>query len=112
MAEEEKEGEKLEVSGSWDVEFYAPEDTPTVFSDGAFVFGTGNEFIISFYQTQVPALTDELKTKIKAVRSKCVARVVVTPFQMRRLVNALQSNLEKYDAKQAAAKQPKETGEE
>lgn len=86
------------------VEYYATDDTPSIYSDGTFVVHTENEFVISFYQTQFPPITDEGVKDLKEVRSRCIVRVIVSPSQMRRLTDALATNLGKYEAK-ARAKQ-------
>jgi hypothetical protein len=96
MVDEEKHEES---TGQLRLEHYAPEDTPTIFSDGAFVIHTGNEFVISFYQTQYPPISDEVKPQSNVVKSKCIVRIVMTPFQMHRFVDALKSNLEKAEVK-------------
>jgi hypothetical protein len=81
--------------GSLKIEFYAPDETPTIFSDAQFVIHTGNEFVISFYQAQYPAISEELKLHTDTIKSRCLVRVVLTPFQMQRLAGALQANLNK-----------------
>ena len=93
--------EKVEVAppGAIKVEYYATDDVPSIYSDGSFVVHTENEFVISFYQTQFPPINEESAKELKELRSKCIVRIIVSPNQMRRLTEALATNLGKYDVK-------------
>ena len=100
------ETENQQFGNSFKVEFYAPDETPTLFSDAQFVIHTGNEFIISFYQAQYPAMSDEIKPQTTTIKSRCIVRIAISPAQMHKLVEALQSNIEKVEKKKS-----KQTGE-
>ena len=82
------------------IEYYVPKELASIYSDGASILHTENEFILSFFQTEYPpGIPVELMAEIDKISSKCVARILMSPFQMRRLVEALQVNLGKYEAK-------------
>lgn len=79
------------------VENYLREDTPTFYSDGMVVVHTPNEFVISFLQTEFPlAVGKEELEKVKLLRRKCVARIIMSPAQFEATAEALQINLKKY----------------
>ena len=79
------------------VENYLPEDAPTLYSDGMVVVHTPNEFVISFLQTEFPlAVGKEELEKVKLLKRKCVAGIIMSPAQFEATAEALQTNLKKY----------------
>ena len=79
------------------VENYLPDDLLTHYSDGLTVVHTENEFVISFLQTQFPiAATKEELEQVEVLKRRCVARVIVSPQQMGKLIEALQENSRKF----------------
>lgn len=79
------------------VENYLSEDFLTAYSDGMVVMHTANEFIISFLQTEFPlAVGKEELEKVKLLKRKCVARIIMSPAQFEATAEALQTNLKKY----------------
>ena len=82
------------------VRYVVPEDNILLFSDGVILQHTDNEFIISFFQSGAPIfLTDADRDKITEVNSKCVARIVLSPAQMKKTVDAFKVNFESWASK-------------
>ncbi len=81
------------------LEFVLPDDMVSQFADNLVIAHTGNEFILSFLQTQHPLITKpEEAAKLTSVEARCVARIVVTPAGMDQIVDAMQKNLERYQS--------------
>lgn len=78
-------------------ERYVPDDLVAHYSDSATVLHSENEFIVSFFLTEYPsAATKEELEQITSTRSRCVARVIMSPKQMSNVVDVLQENIDKY----------------
>lgn len=102
--------------------FYEPEGFSAVYSDNAVVMHTENEFILSFFLADFPYPSNtvvdtkeghyEFSSAVRSARARCVARVVMSPKQTIKFVEALQGNLEKYleRVKQAEVAQKAEEG--
>lgn len=79
------------------LDFTLPDGMVGQFADNMIVSHTGNEFILSFTQTLHPLVVKpEEAEKITSVEARCVARVILTPAGMNQIVEALQTNLERY----------------
>lgn len=88
------------VSKDIPVEYIIPGGFGLLYSDAVFVQHTEHDFVLSFFQHLPPIIqTKEDLEKTKKLEAVCVSRIVVTPKQMEHLVNALKSNLEKYQNK-------------
>lgn len=85
------------------IHHYIPENVLGIYSDGAQVMHTKNEFIVTFFQIEHPVwpMTADAPT-IDSVKSRCVARIIMSPQQMLKLVQALNENLSKFIASQSA----------
>lgn len=82
------------------IDYTIPADIKLLFADGLIVQHGENEFILSFFQTLRPIiLTEDDRKGVEKVESRCVARIVVTPQQMAKNVEALKENFEKWLAK-------------
>lgn len=83
------------------------EDTPIYFANLFVVQHEQKEFIITFGQYSPPLLLgspeerQEAAKRMPYVPIKVVARVGLTPERMVELIEVLQTNLRKYQAKQA-----------
>jgi hypothetical protein len=76
-----------------------PDSLIAQYSDTATVLHSANEFIVSFFLTEYPPVaTKEELEQIKSARSRCVARVIMSPKQMSNVVDVLQQNVDKYRA--------------
>jgi hypothetical protein len=98
--------------------FYEPEGFSAVYSDNVVVMHTENEFILSFFQTDFPYPSDtvvdskaghfELSSGVSGTRARCVSRVIMSPNQMIKFVDALRGNLEKFLKRVERAKEAEE----
>jgi Protein of unknown function (DUF3467) len=80
------------------IEFVIPEGFGLLYSDTAFVQNTENEFVVSFFQGGHPPIKSrEEAEKIEAVKAYCVARIVMSPVQVRKLTAALVENIERHE---------------
>lgn len=93
-ASKDGEVESVEVP----IDFVISDGFGLLYSDYAFVQSTADEFIISFFQGAHPLVKSrEEAEKLEAIRAYCVARIVLSPAQMRKLRTALLSNLDKHE---------------
>jgi hypothetical protein len=83
-----------------------PEELPLNFVNDIIIQHEPDFFMLSFFQLLPPAIigdTDEEKLQIarsiKTIDSKCVARMVITPRKMRRFLEVISQNLQKYEEK-------------
>jgi hypothetical protein len=101
---------------------YDPTQPPAVYSDNALVSHTESEFILSFFQIEYPFPTaagaddrtenSQPSDEPKHLTARCVSRVIMSPNQMIRVVNALQGNLAKFLKKVEEAQKGGEAEEE
>jgi hypothetical protein len=98
------EDHNTESSYAFPIEWHIPENIKPQFVTNLTVQHTGQEFIISFYETYPPLVigtSEEVEARleqIESVRAECIARFVMTPGRMENFVQALQTNYEKYVA--------------
>jgi len=101
MSEEIEPEEILEFPVVWEI----PDDLETRYANNLIVQHTEHEFIISFFQTipppiiGTPAEIDAQVKRMGALKSKCVARIVVSSGKMENFVQALQDSVRKYQVK-------------
>lgn len=94
------------------VQVFVPEDQFIDYTDAFAVSHSDEEFVISFLQLQYPiAITQEQLDSIKEAETVCVARIALTPKRMALLIEALQNNLNIYNAEREAAR-PRENPEQ
>ncbi len=78
------------------------EGQPLIFANNMVIQHTADEFIMSFFQVSppiVPGAPDELRRiaeELGSIDAFCVARIVITPAHMKRVVDAIGSNWERY----------------
>ncbi len=77
------------------IKHYIPDGMVGVYADNSQVMHTANEFILSFFQIEHPVVEPDLAS-LREVRSRCVARIVLSPDQMTKLVGILAENLAAY----------------
>lgn len=79
------------------IEWYVPDSIISRYATNMVIQHTGQEFIISFFDTKPPIIvgqpTKEILDSLKSVRAECIARVIVSPTRMSQFVEALQTNL-------------------
>jgi len=86
------------------IEWHVPESIVNRYATNMVVQGTGEEFIISFFELLPPLLfgsPDDLEKleNLTSVRAECIARVTVSAERMPKFVQALQLQLEKAASK-------------
>ena len=92
--------QKLEATASktLTLEYVLPDDLEQVFSDNFFASHAEHEFVLSFFQSiHPPDMRLGALNKLKGIQSKCVSRVIVTPAQMERIINALIENWNRWE---------------
>jgi hypothetical protein len=105
---EEREQEQQEANEiSLRVDWHFPEGIQSRYANNMLVQAGRYEFIISFFEMQLPALTgspEENKAKLEemgSVRADCVSKIVVPPDLVQGLINALQTELDKFSSQQS-----------
>jgi len=93
------------------LDLIVPDSVSNRFANFAVVQHESEFFTLSFFEIQKPVLLattqeDRKKTAedLSGVPAVCVARVVVPPSHFRKLVDAMQENLRKYEKKQGTEK--------
>lgn len=79
------------------LEFVIPENLIANFSDHFFASYVDDAFVLSFFQTQHPAdLREDSLKKERSIKTPCVSRVIVTPDQMSKIIDALIVNYNRW----------------
>ena len=82
------------------MEWIFPEDIITRFSNNIVIQHSESEFILSFFETRPPLLIGEESIEklknVKSIPAECVARIVIPVGRMPGMVEAIQTNFEKY----------------
>ncbi|HZO72784.1 MAG TPA: DUF3467 domain-containing protein [Ktedonobacteraceae bacterium] len=84
------------------IEWYIPDDIQSKYASNAYVQVGEYEFTLSFFETFLPIFSgspEENRAKIEqlgSIPAKCVARVVVSPELVPKLIQALQTGLDGY----------------
>ena len=90
------------------VEHEFPADVPTVFANNFAIQHDDQEFHLLFFQTNPPFIVGEAADiekqikELKAVKSQCVARIIVTASKIPQILAHLGENFGKYQAKAQA----------
>ncbi len=101
--EKSKEKKALIVPLEW----YVPDHMTTTYATNFVVQQTGQEVILSFFEAEKPVLlgtTEQVEqelSRLKSIRAKCVARIVVTPDKIPGIIEALRSSASKRENKDA-----------
>jgi hypothetical protein len=106
MATKKKKTSKLEISKEKPLEvetrevpvdFFVPEDLAIQYADNVNLFFSDYDFTLTFLQTQSPLIIrPEDWGKVRTVRSKGIARIVVPPHLIPRIINVLSENWQKF----------------
>ena len=84
------------------IEWHVSESIQSRYASNAFVQVGEHELILSFFETIPPILTgspEENRAKLLqlgAIRAECVARIIVDPDLVPKLIQALQTTLDGY----------------
>ena len=94
------------------------EGQPLVFANSMVIQHTADEFILSFFQISPPVITgapaDQRRQmeELEGIDAYCVARIVMTPAHMARVVDTTNANWRRYlEAVQAGTGQDEEAEE-
>lgn len=90
------------------VTYYAPDDLETLFSDNLGVVYAHDRLYLQFFQAQPPIVVQP-GNDVPVEKSKCVARIVVTPQAMALMVDAMHKGLDGYRANHARIAEQGET---
>jgi hypothetical protein len=86
------------------IEWYIPDDIQSIYASNVFIQPGEYEITLSFFETLLPILADSPEEnrarieRIEAIRAKCVARVIINPELIPKLIQALQNGLDGYIA--------------
>jgi hypothetical protein len=78
------------------LDFVGMQDVVALYADAFFVAKTGDAFSLYFFQNQLGDMVDRELKKTESVRvtkTKCFARIVITPSGLSNLVEALAANI-------------------
>jgi len=98
--EQEKQLTHHMIPIKWNV----PDNIQSLYASNVFVQACEYEISLLFFETQLPLLTgssEEIINQLKeidAVQAKCVAKIVVNPELVPKLIQALQTGLDKYQS--------------
>ena len=84
------------------IEWHVPDGLMTPFATNMIVQTIENEFKISFFEIKPFIRLDESQPRPSKVRADCVASVIVTADRLPKFIEALQTQLNKYNSKQTA----------
>ena len=90
------------------IDWHVSENIQSRYASNAFVQAGEQELILSFFETIPPILTgspEENRAKLLqlgAIRAECVARIIVSPELVPKLIQALQTTFEGYQATKRA----------
>jgi len=80
-----------------------PDDLLSGYATNILVQTGEQELFISFFELQQPVvLAPEDVAKIESVNAECIARIIVTPERLSKFIEALQKQLDTFNAKKAA----------
>lgn len=91
-----------EIRVNLPIDWHIPENLQSQYASNVFVQPGEYEIVLSFFETRAPVLTgspEENLTKLKkleSVQAKCVARIIVAPDLVPKLIQALQNGLDGY----------------
>jgi hypothetical protein len=80
-----------------DLIYEIPDDITLQYVDNLNIIHTETEFSIAFFQSQFPPImAEEDWDKIRKVKSKCVARIVISPAKMPIFIDAMVRNWKRF----------------
>lgn len=102
MEKTKRDEEKMEKAFEVPIERHIPDGLPALWSNHFVTQHTEQEFMLTFFQIAPPILlepTEEEIEAIKSVRAIAVARIVLTPQKAHDLLEAMQKNVSKFEAR-------------
>ncbi len=104
MSEEEQETQGEQEGITLSIDWHFPESIQSRYANNMLVQAGRLEFIISFFEMQLPMLLgspEENKAKLeemRSIRAECVSKIVLSPELVPGLISALQIELERYQS--------------
>jgi hypothetical protein len=101
--QEQQESEEITLSIDW----HFPEGLQSRYANNVLVQAGRYELVISFFEVQMPLLAaspEENKAKLQqmgSVQADCVSKIVVPPDLVQGLINALQTELDKFSSQKS-----------
>src|SRR5437588_6250380 len=98
MEQEQQQSDEITLSVDW----HFPEGLLSRYANNVLVQIGPQEFVISFFEMQLPTLLgspEDNKAKLKEmgkIRAECVGKIIVPPILVQGLINALQTELDKF----------------
>ena len=93
------EGSSYEgVSKEISIEFYDPYNAPLTFVDNLAILYSEDRFVLSFFQAEPPLIIESGSGGIEAVKSRCMARIVITPKAMTNFYKSIEQAYKTYQA--------------
>lgn len=102
--QDEEQGAQPFKQVSVPLDWHIPDSIKNVYSDQFMVQARTRDFILSFFDTQMPPFsgTDEQNQafieSVKSVRAECVGRIIVAPDMVPDIINALQMTYDRHIA--------------
>ena len=103
-----EQGQPEDHNMSLPIDWHVSENIQSRYASNVFVQAGEHELILSFFETIPPILTgspEENKAKLLqlgAIRAECIARIIVDPDLVPKLIQALQTTLNGYLAARRA----------
>jgi hypothetical protein len=100
------------------IEWYTPEGITTIYVTDMAVQHFEHEFILTFWELERPLLLgsaeeiEETLKKLKSVKKVCKARIAVAADRMPAFIEALRTNLKKFQEMKKMSQEGKSDGEE
>jgi hypothetical protein len=105
MSEEMEQQQSDEITLS--VDWHFPEGLQSRYANNMLVQAGPNEFVISFFEMQLPALLgspEDNKAKLKElgkIRAECVSKIIIPPQLVQGFIDALQTELDKFSSQKS-----------
>jgi hypothetical protein len=100
MDQEQQKSEEITLSIDWQF----PESLQSRYANNVLVQVGPHEFVISFFEMQLPTLfgsPEDNKAKLKEmgkIRADCVSRIIIPPELVQGLIDALQTELDRFSS--------------
>jgi hypothetical protein len=84
------------------LDWYIPDSIKNVYSDQLMVQARARDFILSFFDTQIPPFSGTIEQNqafiesVKSVRAECVGRIIVAPDMIPDIIQALQTAYDRH----------------
>ena len=103
LEQEQQQSDEVTLRINW----HFPEGLQSRYANNVLVQASQTEFIISFFEMQLPILLgppEENKAKLKemgSIQAEGVSKVIIPPRLVRGLIDALQTELDKFTSQES-----------